>query len=192
MMARSLLRLVALFAVVDGLRVTAVTRRTIIGTSGLAVASGFSKPAAASKFPQHVEDLDKAAAARDIGATRAALKILGLPDDEVSAATAISPTGDISKLRPKVQNVQSALTSFKVTIAAPPAESDYEVKIMWLRNPVGGGLVAVREFKAKGGVREAASLAASVPKALGVSRVVPCVFSERHGVVVGDEITLTD
>ena len=75
---------------------------------------------------------------------------------------------------------------------APPAESDYEVKIMWLRNPVGGGLVAVREFKAKGGVREAASLAASVPKALGVSRVVPCVFSERHGVVVGDEITLTD
>ena len=178
-------------ATVNGLRLhTTITRRSAILGTGLASTILRPQPAAASKFPQHVEDLDKAARSKDVPATRDALKTLALPCDEASAAAAISPVGDLSLLRPSVVKVNAGLSSFKVTVAAPAPTDDYTIKIMWLRNPEGGGLVGVREFKAGSG--ETPGFVASVPKGLGISRLVPCVFSPAHGVVSGEEIVLTE
>ena len=46
-----------------GLRVTSPSRRSLVASAAsAAAASALVQPAAASKFPQHVEDLDRAGA----------------------------------------------------------------------------------------------------------------------------------
>ena len=129
---------------------------------------------------------------------RAALRVLGLPDDAAAASVAISHTGDARALRPAVSDVQTALTSFKLTVTLPSADASAArdpgdfIRYMWLRNSATGGLVTVREFKpaSKGSVAEAPRLAASVPKGLGIERVTPCVYCELHGIWSGDEVSL--
>ena len=126
---------------------------------------------------------------------RAALRVLGLPDNAEAASLAITHTGDARELRPAVSVVQTALTSYKLAVTLPNAGAARDpadaIRYMWLRNSATGGLVTVREFKpaSKGSLAEAPRLMASVPKGLGIERVIPCVYCEAHGIWSGDEVS---
>ena len=118
MSARGALTLLLASSSAAGLR---VPRRTAVAVAISGAAIGKPQTAAASKFPQHVEDLDRAASAKDVPATQAALRTLGLTDSAEQAKIVIEHTGDASKLRPAVSKIQQALTSTKITVTVPGA-----------------------------------------------------------------------
>ena len=146
------------------------------------------QPCAASKFPQHVEDLDRAAASGDTSAVQAALRTLGLRSDLQAAARAIDHTGDGAKLRPQALTQASKLASTKLSVGVAGAlnSPDDPIRYIWLRNAETGGLVTVREL----GPTDAVRLDASIPKGLGITSVIPLSFSDQHGIWAGAEITL--
>ena len=116
-------------------------------------------PAAlASKFPQHVEDLDRAVLLADVGAVQAALRVLGLPAEESAALTMMKHTGTAEEHN-VVSSYRVAAASTKVSVSLPshPMTSAHYVRILWLRNAATGGLLAVRELKpyARGEVKHA-------------------------------------
>ena len=153
----------------------------------------------ASRIICSVEDLDRAASARDLSATQAALRTLGLPDNEKTAQLAIDRGGDASGLRPMITSVQPAMTSTKLTVSVPGATAsvaadDGFIRYLWLRNSATGSLVTVRELKPPkpGAAAELPTLLASIPKGLGVKRVIPCAYSLQYGIWAGDEVVLQD
>ena len=170
-------------------------RRAVLGraltASSCAQVSLAALPAHASKFPQHVEDLDRAAASGDVGAVQRALQVLALPSDEAAALRAIKPIGDSAALSPKVNAVSEKVSSFKVSVSAPRNEN---VLYMWLARTDTGGLVGVQQIApAPGGGTASATFACSVPKLLlpseGLS-LVPCVYSPASGIWRGEPAVL--
>ena len=101
-------------------------------------------PASASKFPQHVEDLDRAVIRRDVDAVRDALRVLGLPADDVAVRQTM-----VRAVVDTAVSVRSAATSTKVSVSlgSPPTEKEHYVRYIWLRNEATGGLLAVRDLK---------------------------------------------
>ena len=129
------------------------------------------------------------------------MRTLGLHADEAPAA--IRFTGDEDRLRPAITKVQAALTSTKITVTVPgarpygslldpPGSDDYAIRYVWLRNAETDGLVTVREIAKGSGQAAVPSLMASVPKGLGINRVVPCTFCEAHGIVTGEAVDLVE
>jgi uncharacterized membrane protein YgcG len=111
---------------------SAATRRSVL-LSSAALASTCAQPASASKFPQHVEDLDRAVAAGNVQAVQDALRTLGLRADEQAAAVAIQPTGDASQLRPIAISQATKLSSIKLSVGCPDAArtADDFVRYVW-------------------------------------------------------------
>jgi desulfoferrodoxin (superoxide reductase-like protein) len=169
-----------------------LTRRTFTSAAtaatATAVLTGSPRAALASKFPQHVEDLDRAARAGDGAAVRTALRTLGIPSDDQAVAITLKPVGDAGMHVINCGTISKGLSSAKIPLSMEmhPMQPEHFVRFMWLRNNDTGGLVAVRELKP--GVE--AALLASVPKGLGVSRVTPCAFCSCCGVWTGSEIEL--
>ena len=174
-------------------RTSSTRRAALAAAAAAAISTTTPLPAFASKFPQHVEDFDRASRARDAAAIRVALKTLDVPVDESNVAVALDHTGDAAKLRPIVTSVKEALSSYKLTVAVPGATPDGGfIRIVWLRNSETGGLVTVREFKPPkpGAAPEVPSLTASVPKGLGIAKVTPCAYCVQHGIWTGEEVAL--
>ncbi len=188
-----MLRAISILAYILGaasLRVDVpLTRRACVSATTAAALAATSKPAYASKFPQHVEDLDRAAQAKDLRGVRAALRVLGLPDDEETAGIAIEHTGNPEKHAIQASEVRHGLSSDKVTLSMPahPSKPDHFIRFMWLRNSETGGLLAVHEYKPGDEI----SLLASVPTAFGVTKATPCAYCSLHGIWTGGEIDLT-
>lgn len=161
------------------------SRRAVLSSAAAAAIASPALPAFASKFPEHVQDLDKAATSKDVAAVQKALKTLALPSDEATAKRVFTPTGDAKKLT-ATANFQLKVSSAKVQVSVP--ESDAVVKYVWLATEDGTHL-AVREVKAG----EAPGLACSVPnfyfsgKAL---TVLPVLYSEANGIWRGEPFVL--
>ena len=167
-----------------------IHRRAVLGralTASTCLPIGFAAPAQASKFPQHVEDLDRAATSGDANAVQLALRVLALPSDEATARRAIKSIGDAAALSPRTDAVSEKISSFKVSVSAPGNDN---VLYMWLARADTGGLVGVKEV-APG---SAATFACSVPKLLlpseGRLSLLPCVYSPASGIWRGDPIVL--
>lgn len=166
-------------------------RRTLMGRALTALtcpAVGFAAlPAQASKFPQHVEDLDRAATSGDSHAVQLALRVLALPSDEATAQLAIEPIGDATTLSPKTDAVNERISSFKVSVSAPGNDN---VVYMWLARADTGGLVGVKQV-APG---SAPTFTCSVPKLLLPNdrrlSLLPCVYSPSSGIWRGEPIVL--
>ena len=174
----------------DGAATLLIHRRAVLGralTASTCLPIGFAAPAQASKFPQHVEDLDRAATSGDANAVQLALRVLALPSDEATARRAIKSIGDAAALSPKTDAVSEKISSFKVSVSAPGNDN---VLYMWLARADTGGLVGVKEV-APG---SAATFACSVPKLLlpseGRLSLLPCVYSPASGIWRGDPIVL--
>ena len=161
------------------------TRRTVsigLGSSLL----GLSRPAFASKFPQHVEDLARAATAQDRKAVQAALKVLALPSDEADADVLVKKPGDskalVTQLQKKVSSTKVAVDLADVDLAAA-TQSD--VRYVYLKNTDTGGLYAVSELKP--GDTKKPMFAASLPSAIAPkgTRVTPAILCNKHGIWEG-------
>lgn len=162
------------------------TRRAAVASLGLVASLQLASPAAASKFPQHVEDFARAVSAADTVAVQKALSVLALPSDTASASRAMTKSGDAVDLTPTA-SVRLGATSAKVTVSVPHVQkADDYIRYMWLQNAESGGLLGVREFKPT----EPATFVGSIPFALGKGlTVVPCLYSEAHGVWVGEPVS---
>ena len=190
MASRSLVRAVlAVITMTSGsaLRIELLhVRRALMGSAASAiVGTGIIPPAYASKFPEHLENLDRAAASSSVSAVQQALKTLGLPPDEANARRVIHKSGDEEALTPSA-TARKGASSFKVTINVP--RSDFQIKYMWLAKTDGGGL-AVKEFK----TGEAPTFTASVPAWALIGKelsVVPCLYSEQYGIWRGEPLLL--